>query len=57
MRPAAGCESGDRAQQRGLARPRAAEQHEQLAAVDRQVEAVQRRRGAVADGQAGDLKQ
>jgi hypothetical protein len=45
-------EPGDGAQKRGLARPRAAEQHEQLAVRDRQVEAVQRRYTAVADGKS-----
>ena len=50
-------EAGDGPQQGGLARARAAEEDEQLPAVDGEVEIGQGLGPAIADGQGGDLEE
>ena len=48
-------EAGDGAQQRGLAAAGGAEDRDELAGLDREVDAVQHRHGAVADMEVLDL--
>ena len=49
-------EAAQRPQQRRLAGPGAAEQHEHLAAIDREVEPIQRHRRAIAHGEPGNFQ-
>lgn len=49
-------EPGDRAQQRGIAAPGRAEQHQELATRDGQVDLVERNEGPEVLGQVANLK-
>ena len=50
-------EPGDGAQQRGLAGPGTAEQHEQLTAINGKAQGIERGDRAEADGQSGNVQQ